>query len=345
VTWQTATAVGSSTTSFALSNVTLAGSGTLKAQVVNASGLASAAYSHTYTIDLVPPSEVVTIASMTLDTGASATDFITNNGAANRIVSGTLNTALAAGELLQVSFDNTTWSTATVTGTTWTATDSSSHTTGWTIQARVADLAGNLGAVVSKPVTLDTIAPSAPVFTGLTTNQGAATLAGTGEAASKVTVLVDGAAQITTATVGAGGTWSFTTGALATGSVHIFTATATDTAGNQSATFGSAQLGTSGANTLTSTAGTDILRGGAGADTFVFNGSFGKDVIADFAATGSSHDFIRILGNTVLNNFTAVMAHATQVGSNVLITQDANNTITLSGITRTSLTSADFKFV
>jgi hypothetical protein len=39
------------------------------------------------------------------------------------------------------------------------------------------------------------------------------------------------------------------------------------------------------------------------------------------------------------------MSHATQVGTSVLITQDANNTLTLSNISKSSLTSADFTFV
>jgi hypothetical protein len=39
------------------------------------------------------------------------------------------------------------------------------------------------------------------------------------------------------------------------------------------------------------------------------------------------------------------MAHAAQVGSGVVITQDASNVLTLNNVTKTALTSADFKFV
>ena len=51
---------------------------------------------------------------MTDDSGVAG-DFITNNGAAGRTVSGTLSAALAAGETLQVSFDGgATWIAPTV---------------------------------------------------------------------------------------------------------------------------------------------------------------------------------------------------------------------------------------
>jgi hypothetical protein len=39
------------------------------------------------------------------------------------------------------------------------------------------------------------------------------------------------------------------------------------------------------------------------------------------------------------------MNHAVQAGTSVVISQDASNTLTLLNTTRTSLTSADFRFV
>ena len=55
-------------------------------------------------------------------------------------------------------------------------------------------------------VTVDTVAPTAPVFTGLGERQQS-TLTGTGEASTTVTIL-NGTTALGTATVGAGGTWS-----------------------------------------------------------------------------------------------------------------------------------------
>ena len=113
-------------------------------------------------IDTTAPAETVNIIAMTSDSGVSG-DFITNIGLAGRTVSGTVSASLPADEVVQVSFDNgANWVAATVAGTAWSVTDSSSHAANWTIQARVRDLAGNLGATVSRSVTLDTTTPVAP---------------------------------------------------------------------------------------------------------------------------------------------------------------------------------------
>jgi Ca2+-binding RTX toxin-like protein len=169
------------------------------------------------------------------------------------------------------------------------------------------------------------------------------TLTGTGDASTTVAVL-NGTTQFGTTTVGTGGTWSLSFST--TSSVRTLTAVGSDAAGNKSsATSGSVLVGTSGANTLTATAGNDLFYGGSGADTFTFTSLFGHDVIADFAATGSAHDVINFHGSSVLNSFANVMAHAAQVGSGVVITQDASNVLTLNNVTKTALTSADFKFV
>jgi Ca2+-binding RTX toxin-like protein len=104
-------------------------------------------------------------------------------------------------------------------------------------------------------------------------------------------------------------------------------------------------VGGSGADTLTSTAGNDLLIGGGGADTFSFAANFGKDIIADFAVSGAVHDIIKFSGNSVLNSFANVLSHAVNVGSGVAISQDASNTLTLNNVAKTNLTSADFTFV
>lgn len=158
-TWKMATAAVGGTT-FSLSDVALTNSGTpLQAQVESAAGLASNALLQAYVLDQTPPSEAVSIVSMAKDSGVPG-DFITNDGSADRAVTGTLSTALATDETLQVSFDNgSTWTSGSVTGTNWTATDNAVHSASWTIQARVVDLAGNTGPIVSQAVTYDTSSP------------------------------------------------------------------------------------------------------------------------------------------------------------------------------------------
>src|SRR5439155_14236323 len=92
-------------------------------------------------------------------------------------------------------------------------------------------------------VTVDTVAPNAPVISSFSNDSGALgdgitndnTLILTGTAAANSTVSVyDGTTLRGTATANGSGAWSFTTGTLADAS-HSFTAKATDAAGNTSA--------------------------------------------------------------------------------------------------------------
>jgi len=44
-------------------------------------------------------------------------------------------------------------------------------------------------------------------------------------------------------------------------------------------------------------------------------------------------------------NFTALSQHMTQSGANTVITLDANDTVTLTGVAATNLTASQFQFV
>ncbi|HUJ47451.1 MAG TPA: calcium-binding protein, partial [Rhizomicrobium sp.] len=98
-----------------------------------------------------------------------------------------------------------------------------------------------------------------------------------------------------------------------------------------------------GKDTITGGTGDDILSGGTQSDTFNFSGSFGHDTITDFAATGSSHDRVHFASDDFAD-FSAVQAHMAQVGSDVVITLDAADTIVLQHVTLASLTASDFTF-
>jgi VCBS repeat-containing protein len=67
---------------------------------------------------------------------------------------------------------------------------------------------------------------------------------------------------------------------------------------------------------------------------------FGKVVISGFAP---QHDTIQF-DTTVFANFAAVTAHAKQIGSDTVITQDPNDTITLKGVALSSLRASNFIF-
>ena len=98
----------------------------------------------------------------------------------------------------------------------------------------------------------------------------------------------------------------------------------------------------SGADTLyvTGAAGT-IITGGAGHDTFAFPDVMGKDEVTNFGLAKDTLQF----NATLFANFTAAMNHASQVGANAVFTIDANDTVTLDNVTKTSLTTGNFHFV
>lgn len=149
------------------------GTTTWQVRVVDLAGNVGATGSQSAQIDTVNPAQVLTIASISTDTGSSATDFITSD--TSLTLTGSLGTGLASGEVAQISLDGgATWTTLTTNGTQWTYTDSRTLTDGsYVYQVRVLDLAGNTGPVVSKTVVVDTINPTAtPTIVSYTDDVG-----------------------------------------------------------------------------------------------------------------------------------------------------------------------------
>ena len=149
-----------------------------------------------------------------------------------------------------------------------------------------------------------------------------ATIKGTADASSQIK-LYDGTKSLGTVTTAADGTWSFTTTSAVSNSVHAFTAQEVNTTGQVVASSGSAVLGSTHSDTLTSTAGNDYFVGNGSADTFVFAANFGNDLIKDFIAGGRGHDVIQF-STSVFNSFASVLAHASQIGQDVVISADAH---------------------
>jgi Ca2+-binding RTX toxin-like protein len=168
---------------------------------------------------------------------------------------------------------------------------------------------------------------------------GSFTLKGTSSEASSTILIYDGSTLLGSTVPNGSGQWSFKTGILSSATVHNFNSTATDGSGNVGSS-GLAVYGTKGNDTITGSAGNDLLTGGGGSDKFVFsNAVIGKDVITDFQATGSNHDTLQF-DHTIFAN-----AHPTQVGKDVVITFDANDTVTLVGVRLNQLTANDFDSV
>jgi len=91
-------------------------------------------------------------------------------------------------------------------------------------------------------------------------------------------------------------------------------------------------------NVIEGGAGADTLTGGGGADTFVFRADFGQDTVTDFTpgvSLLSFHDALFVDGADVL-------AHAAQVGDDVVITYDTDDTVTLKHVELTALHASDF---
>ncbi|MGZ3400156.1 MAG: M10 family metallopeptidase C-terminal domain-containing protein [Caulobacteraceae bacterium] len=148
-------------------------------------------------------------------------------------------------------------------------------------------------------------------------------------------------------TAGHDGKWSVTV-KLNGGSVHQFTETAVDLAGNVGSSAGVAYWANAGNRTLVGGAGNDvligqkgdILTGGAGHDHFVVGAGFGKTTVTDFA---SGSDQIGI-SHSLANNAASVMAHARASHGDTVISFGNGDSLTLQGVLPSALHAGDFFF-
>lgn len=99
-------------------------------------------------------------------------------------------------------------------------------------------------------------------------------------------------------------------------------------------------FGDKGLDTLNGGGGNDQLTGGADFDTFVFDPGFGKDTILGYTPGADVIAF----DHTVFADYNAVISHAANQGGSTVITLDANNTVTISGIALGLLHQNDFTF-
>lgn len=114
------------------------------------------------------PTTAIASLALSADTGASGTDFVTNQ--ANQTISGTLTAALRSGESVLVSVDGGgTWTTATTTGAAFST--NATLQAGGGIMAKVTSAGGN-GPVAVQSYVLDTTAPGAPTSIHISTDSG-----------------------------------------------------------------------------------------------------------------------------------------------------------------------------
>jgi probable HAF family extracellular repeat protein len=258
----------------------------------------------TFTLDTHAP---VVTENLAHDTGPSSTDKITSNAS----LSGTGDpNAVVHFTVDGVAIDATATADSTGAGA-WTFTPAGLADGAHTVIATEVDAAGNKGTA-ALTFTLDTKAPVASFGGEVPNTNGTVTLTGTSEANSSVTIF-DGSTQIVT-TADANGSWSVTTAKLSS-SVHTFSLTSTDLAGNKGPGSGDAYYGSTANDTIVGTAGNDLLMGGSGgdkltggpgSDTFIYKNISDSqptgnkfDTITDFVHNSDKIDFSAISG---LNN-------------------------------------------
>ncbi len=98
-------------------------------------------------------------------------------------------------------------------------------------------------------------------------------------------------------------------------------------------------VGGNASQTLHGAGGDDLLSGGLGRDTFIFEDHGGRDVIIDFEAG----DHIRLAGHTLVN-YAQVQAAMTQDGADVLLTLSAADSVRILNAKVADLGAADFQF-
>ncbi|WP_170233764.1 calcium-binding protein [Novosphingobium sediminis] len=89
--------------------------------------------------------------------------------------------------------------------------------------------------------------------------------------------------------------------------------------------------------------GNDVIYGGAGDEAFALGPDSGMDHIRDFTA-GGTEDRLVIYWDSRFDTFAEVMAAATQQGADTVITLSAGIGVVLEGVSKASLTAADFVF-
>ncbi|GJL92952.1 calcium-binding protein [Hyphococcus sp.] len=113
----------------------------------------------------------------------------------------------------------------------------------------------------------------------------------------------------------------------------------------QGGNLGDTLKGQNGDDVLIGGSGDDSLVGGAGNDRFIFGVGEGADVISDFTAGMATDDVIDLSGFvTGLDEFSEVIAAASQVGADTVIDFGGGASLTLLGVATGDLHSDDFLF-
>ena len=220
------------------------GSETLSVTATDAAGNSGTAATQGITIDTTAP--VLTAFSIT-----DASDSGIKGDGRSNVAAPTITFTAEAGATLAIDSGSGVYVAAgTGTGSVQTLTKPSPFVTDGTyvINLKATDGAGNI-TVRTASYNYDSSAPSAPTISGIADNVGSIqgnlannartddtqlVISGTAEAYSTVTVY-NGVAALGTAAANASGNWTYTTPTLTNATAYVFSAKATDAAGNQGA--------------------------------------------------------------------------------------------------------------
>ncbi|MBB6155241.1 5-methylcytosine-specific restriction endonuclease McrA [Pseudomonas sp. JAI115] len=305
-TWQNVVVSGTSWTFDNTATAIPDGTVGVQVRIVDLAGNVAATASATLVVDsLAPAAASVSLDAITTDTGSDAHDFATQDH--TLVFSGPLSAALSGDEMVQISLDGgASWQTANVTGTSWSFDNSATVLAdgSYTVQVRVTDLAGNLGASSTQLVVIDSAIPAqTATLDSISTDSGVAgdfitndntlifngSLSGALPAGSSVEISLDGGSTWVTASV-AGLSWSYdASGAPLADGNHVVQVRVTDTAGNSSAAVTQGvSIDTSGPVTsLPSFDGITVDSGVSSTDfvtmdrTLVFSGSLTAPLASD----------------------------------------------------------------
>jgi len=150
-----------------------------------------------------------------------------------------------------------------------------------TVVASETDVAGNTGTA-SLTFTLDTT-PPIPTITNEVLSQGKVTLTGTTAEANDSVSVYEGSTLLATVLTDSNDNFKFVTGTVSN-TVHVYTVSATDVAGNVGQGTNEAILGSTNSDVLVGGPGNDIIIGNGGNDTFIGGGG------ADTLIGGQGHD-------------------------------------------------------
>ncbi|QDW47974.1 hypothetical protein FFI89_032165 [Bradyrhizobium sp. KBS0727] len=338
------------------------GSHSFTATATDVAGNVTTTSAVTATVDTTAPAETI---SSTIGTNTGATTTIASGGLtrdATLALSGTVSDANGVSSVHVYDGVNL-LGTATVSNGTWSFTTAALTDGSYSFTARATDTAGNVTTTSAVTATVDTTPPSESLSSTIGTDTGATAtiasggvtrdntlaLSGTVSDANLSSVHVfDGATDLGAATI-SGGNWSLTTGPLADGN-HIFTAKATDTAGNSS-TVGviTATVDTTApAETISGTIGTDT-----GATTTITSGGLTRDNTLALSGTVSDangvssvqvYDGMNLLGTATVSSGTwSFTTAALSEGSHSFTakaTDNAGNVTTTSAVAATVDTTA-----